>query len=61
MGDRLIELLTPIKHGLEEHIHLLKEVNKKANMENLDGFWDYQTAAEANEAIVELERLLQTL
>lgn len=49
-------LLTVIENGLSEHIALLKEINKGNQYNNVD-MWDYQTAAESNEAIIELRRL----
>lgn len=48
--------LTVIENGLSEHIALLKEVNKGNQFNNID-MWDYQTAAESNEAILELRKL----
>lgn len=49
-------LLTVIENGLTEHINLLNKINEKLKGDN--DFWDYQTAAETNEALVELRRLL---
>lgn len=52
------EILAPIKNGLDEHILLLKEINKHADLITMEGYYDYQTAGEANEALVSLERYL---
>lgn len=50
--------LTLLENALSEHISLLKEVNKNHKPETMEGYWDYQTVAEANEALVELRRIL---
>ena len=50
--------LTLLENALSEHISLLKSVNKTHKPETLEGYWDYQTVADANEALVELRRIL---
>lgn len=58
MNKQIESLLTIIENGLSEHIHLLKMVNEKSNQETQEGFYDYQTAAESNEALNALRSIL---
>jgi len=57
MQNRFDELLRCLENGLDEHIHLLGKVNKGSETDTID-MYDYQTASESNEALVELRRLL---
>lgn len=59
------EHLTVLGNGLSEHIALIKKVNDylQAGIKSYDTcdpeFLDYQTAGEANEALIEIERILE--
>lgn len=57
-NKELLLILKTISTGLNEHLFLLNEMNKKANMETMDGYFDYQTISESNSALKELARQL---
>lgn len=58
---QISEILDRIGNALIEHADLLNAVNEKHNRETLEGFWDYQTLAEAKEALYQIEPIIGRL